>query len=304
LLLFSMLTRPIRRLASDMRQFREDGFEVGAMPTSTWDAHSKDEIHRLGTTFHEMAATLRQQYEKVRTTDELRRELISYVSHDLRTPLAALQGYLETWQIKHSEVTESEGEELIQVAVDNAHHISRLVEQLFELAHLDAENTALELEPVSITELAYDVMQKLQIETNKKSISLSIEPKDSSVMVYANIEKMERVFTNLIENSIRHCKIGGSIAITVSSEGNTYQISIKDDGCGINEKDLPHIFDAHFRGSNSADTSQRSTSKGGRIHSGLGLAITKRIIELHGSEISVSSTPAIGTCFAFALSMA
>jgi len=296
LLLFAMLTRPLRTLAMDMRSFRAEGFEKGTMPDSSWDPDSADEIHRLGTTFNEMATTLKQQYEKVKTTDELRRELVSYVSHDLRTPLAALQGYLETWQLKQRDINPEEGAELIQVAMDNAQHISRLVEQLFELAHLDAENAQLNLEPVSIAELAQDVIQKLGIEADKKSITLDLQPKDPSIIAHANVEKMENVFTNLLENAIRHSDHNGEVSINMLKQNGMIRIEVKDKGCGIPEKDVAHVFDAHFRGSNSA--------QGGRTHSGLGLAITKRIVELHGSQIHVSSEIGKGSTFEFSLKSA
>ncbi len=293
LLLFAMLTRPIRRLATDMRLFRSDGFEQGKLPSSVWDKNSTDEIHRLGTTFNEMASTLKQQYEKVRTIDELRRELISYVSHDLRTPLAALQGYLETWQLKQGDLSERESAELIQIAANNAQHINRLVEQLFELAHLDAENAELILEPVSIAELAQDVIQKLAIEADKKGVVLDVNPKDPSLIVMANTEKMERVFTNLLENAIRHSKMGGEVSVEMEVIAQKLKLTVKDNGCGIPSKDLPHIFEAHYRAENSA--------QGLRTNSGLGLAITRRIVELHHSEITVHSELNVGSSFSFEL---
>jgi len=295
MLLFAMLTRPLRRLAIDMRLFRAEGFEQGNMPDSVWDENSSDEIHRLGSTFNEMASTLKEQYEKVRTTDELRRELISYVSHDLRTPLAALQGYLETWQLKKDKISERESEELIQIAVNNAQHISNLVEQLFELAHLDAENAKLILEPVSIAELAQDVIQKLALEADKKGVFLDVDPKDPALLVLANIEKMERVFTNLLDNAIRHSKQGGSVTIKMVTDSSKLKITIGDNGCGIPPSDLPHIFETHYRAENSA--------QGERTNTGLGLAITRRIIELHNSKITVTSEVGVGSTFDFELSL-
>jgi len=295
LLLFAMLTRPLRRLAIDMRLFRAEGFEKGNMPDSVWDENSTDEIHRLGSTFNEMASTLKEQYEKVRTTDELRRELVSYVSHDLRTPLAALQGYLETWQLKKDNISERESAELIQIAVNNAQHISSLVEQLFELAHLDAENAKLILEPVSIAELAQDVIQKLALVADKKGVTLDVDPKDPALLVLANIEKMERVFTNLLDNAIRHSEKGGLVSIKMTMLESKLKISIKDGGCGIPPADLPHIFEAHYRAENSA--------QGERTNSGLGLAITHRIVELHNSKITVKSDVGKGSVFNFELNL-
>ncbi|MFD2230978.1 HAMP domain-containing sensor histidine kinase [Alkalimarinus sediminis] len=303
LLLFAMLTRPLRQLTTDMKKFRSEGFDKGVLPASHWDENSSDEIQRLGSTFNAMASTLKQQYEKVRTTDELRRELISYVSHDLRTPLAALQGYLETWQLKQSTLSSAESSEMIQVAANNAQQVSRLVEQLFELAHLDAENTQLTMEPVSIAELAQDVLQKLQLDAERRGIRLDVNPKDPSLMAMADIEKLERVFTNLVDNAIRHCHQGDSVSINISRLEQQLQVTVSDTGAGIAPEDLPHIFDAHYRGRNTLAQQEVSAgnSKSERTNSGLGLAITRRIVELHGSKISVESKAGQGTSFSFLL---
>ena len=295
LILFALLTRPLRRLTQDMQQFRQEGFEHGQLPTSKWQHNSADEIERLGSTFNEMANTLNIQYQKVKNTDELRRELISYVSHDLRTPLASLQGYLETWQLKHTQLSLSEGENLIEVAMKNAQHMSRLIEQLFELAHLDSETVSLNKEPLAIAEFAQDIMQKMALDAQNKQVTLDIEPKDPSIMVLANIEKLENVLTNLLDNALRHCEAGDSIKVLVSPAkvDGQLQVIVEDSGLGISDQDIPHIFDAHFKASNSV--------KGKGRNSGLGLAISKRIVELHGSELKVSSTLGKGTEFSFNL---
>ena len=188
---------------------------------------------------------------------------------------------------------EKESSELIQIAANNAQHISRLVEQLFELAHLDAENAKLMLEPVSIAELAQDVIQKLAIEADKKGVVLDVNPKDPSLIVMANTEKMERVFTNLLENAIRHSKMGGEVSVEMEVIAQKLKLTVKDNGCGIPSKDLPHIFEAHYRAENSA--------QGLRTNSGLGLAITRRIVELHHSEITVHSELNVGSSFSFEL---
>jgi len=300
LLLFAMLTRPLRRLTSDMQQFRQEGFEHGQLPTSKWKKNSSDEIERLGSTFNEMASTLNSQYQKVKDTDELRRELISYVSHDLRTPLASLQGYLETWQLKNQQLTPEEGQQLISVAMKNARHMSRLIEQLFELAHLDADDVSLTFEPVAIAELAQDVLQKLTLKADNKNVTLDVEPKDPSLMAMANIEKLESVFSNLIDNAIRHCDAGNSVQVHIQPGEGVMLVTVSDTGSGIPQTDLPHVFDAHFRAANSRDSSV--SEKG--ANSGLGLAISKRIIELHGSQLRVTSTLGQGTQFSFELGLA
>ncbi|MCM2679884.1 HAMP domain-containing sensor histidine kinase [Echinimonas agarilytica] len=295
LIIFALLTRPLRRLSNDISSLQQKGFDEGIAIVSDWRQDSHDEIQKLGSAFNDMAATLNRQYQKVQSTDQLRRELVSYVSHDLRTPLSALQGYLETWQLKHEHLTPEDSEHLIQIALDNAHRTSQLVEQLFELAHLDSDNVTLNTEPVAIAELVQDVIQKLQLAAIEKQVSLTVSPEDPSLMANADIQRIERVFTNLIDNAIRHCQSGDSITVHIDARDNHGKLGIRvtDTGCGIPEDEIGQIFEPHFRASNSSDN--------GRVHSGLGLAITERILALHNSLIEVSSKPTQGTEFRFQL---
>ena len=178
LILFAMLTKPLRRLTSDMEMLREHGFENVPQPLTQWRTHSDDEIERLGNQFNELTSALNEQYQKVKNTDELRRELISYVSHDLRTPLASLQGYLETWLVKSKKKDNDSDSHLIDVAMKNAQHMSSLIEQLFELAYLDGGDVALNIEPISVAELAHDVMRKRRLEADEKNITIDVTPKE------------------------------------------------------------------------------------------------------------------------------
>ncbi len=289
LALFAMQTRPLRRLTQDVQKLDEQGFEQAELIFSQWQAHPKDEVSRLGIAFNRMANTLKEQYQKVKNTDQLRRELISYVSHDLRTPLASLQGYLETWQLKHHELSDTDSQQLVATALKNAKQTSRLVEQLFELAHLDGDDVRLKLEPVAIAELVQDLFNNLP----QGNISFDVQPKDASLMVMADIEKLERVLINLFDNARRHCLKGDQIQVLLEAQAGSIKICVKDSGSGIPAKDLSHIFEPHYRASNSAQGSGR--------HSGLGLAITQRIIALHGSAIDVESELGVGTSFSFTL---
>ncbi|MCP5208151.1 MAG: HAMP domain-containing histidine kinase [Hahellaceae bacterium] len=295
MVIFAMLTQPLRRLTADMRLFHEQGFEKADISLTEWQS-TGDEIHRLGATFTAMASELKAQYEKVKTTDELRKELISYVSHDLRTPLAALLGYLETWQMSKDSLSAEESDRLIQIAIDNGHHISYLVEQLFELARLDSNNAAIDMEPVALTDLAYDVIQSLSLIAQEKGVVLEvIKPDNDSMMALADVPKLERVLTNLLDNAIRHCESGDSVTVELAKidQTNHVSITVADTGRGIPKEDLPHIFNAHYRARNSAKSKKGNT--------GLGLAITRKILQLHNSDIRVESTEGAGARFTFEL---
>lgn len=302
MVVFAFLTQPLRKLTADMKLFQAQGFKQelaqGELSLNTWRGEG-DEINRLGATFTAMASELKAQYEKVKTTDELRKELISYVSHDLRTPLAALLGYLETWQMSKDNLPSAESERLIQIAIDNGHHISYLVEQLFELARLDSNNAAIDMEPVALTDLSYDVIQSLSLIAEEKGVILSVaNPDNSSMMALADLPKLERVLTNLIDNAIRHCEAGDSVTVELTKLETAGQVSVAvvDTGRGIPADDLAHVFDAHYRARNSA-----KSTKG---NSGLGLAITRKILQLHGSDIHVQSIENQGARFTFLLASA
>lgn len=295
LILFAMLTRPLRRLTSDIEMLREHGFESTSLIYHQWKANSGDEIERLGNSFNELTNELSKQYQKVKDTDQLRRELISYVSHDLRTPLSSLQGYLETWLLKHKD-NEADSE-LINVAMNNAQHMSSLIEQLFELAYLDADDVSLNIEPIYITELVHDTIRKRAPETELKDIRIDLSPKQSGIVLMGDYQKLERVFSNLIDNSLRHTQSGGCIHIKMSEQINhKWLIEVSDTGIGIPKNELRHVFTGHFRASNSV--------KGKGHNNGLGLAICKRIVDLHGSHLHLNSELGIGTIFSFELESA
>ena len=299
LILFAMLTKPLRRLTSDMEMLREHGFENVPQPLTQWRTNSEDEIERLGSQFNELTLALNEQYQKVKNTDELRRELISYVSHDLRTPLASLQGYLETWLVRSKNKEDDGDSQLIDVAMKNAQHMSSLIEQLFELAYLDGGDVALNIEPISVAELAHDVMRKRRLEAEEKNITLDVNPKESGIMLMADYQKLERVLSNLLDNAIRHTQSQGQIEIRLSKlprtleKAGTWMVEVSDSGIGIPESELKDVFLGHFRASNSI--------KGKGQNSGLGLAICKRIIELHNSQLTVESAVGRGTVFRFEL---
>ena len=298
LVVISLITRPLRKLSKSIQQARDEGFtkEGGrnaSLALQGWDQNSSNEIHVLGSSFKALLERLEEQYQQVITIDDLRKELLTHISHDLRTPLASLLGYLETWTLNHKTIPTEKSEQYIDIATRNAQKIANLIEQLFELAHLDSGNVQVNRETFSVAELAQDVLQKFTIEAQQKHIALSVEPKDTSILVKGDIEKLERVFTNLIENALRHTPVDGSVTVRLSKNGHFVAIDVEDTGIGIPQEDIPHIFNAHFKAGNSV--------RGNSAHGGIGLAITKKIIDLHQSEISVTSHVDRGTTFSFML---
>lgn len=292
---FALLTKPLRQLSNDMDMLKANGFREEPQVLTPWNSQG-DEIQRLGANFNEMAQVLKQQFDKVKTVDDVRKELIAHVSHDLRTPLAALLGYLETWQLYHSELSQEEGAQLIHTANENGQKINRLVEQLFELARLDQDTVPLHIEPVAIAELAGDVIQNLSGMAEERQVTLNVIPLDSSVRVMGDIPKLERALTNLLDNAIRHCQQGDKVTVELTPEGNRVEIAVKDTGIGIPEAELKNVINPHYQAQNSV--------KGKTGNAGLGLTITDKILQLHDSELVAYSKEHQGARFSFMLARA
>jgi signal transduction histidine kinase len=300
LILMAWIMRPLSRLTQQVRNVRDLGFEKETTAfkkqlseLKRWQSESNNDVHILGHTFAMALETLEQQYQNVVSIDDLRKELLSHVSHDLRTPLASLLGYLETWEMQKETLSPEQSGEYISIAKRNAQRISTLIEQLFELAHLDGDNVQVNIENITIAELVQDVLQKFSIKAKQNNIQLAVSPQNSNVVVRADIEKLERVLTNLIENALRHTPEGGSVEVKIEENSGFVSIHVSDNGIGIPEQDLPFIFDPHFKAGNSV---RENTA-----HGGLGLAITKKLLALHESAINVQSEVNRGTTFSFAL---
>jgi signal transduction histidine kinase len=165
-----------------------------------------------------------------------------------------------------------------------------MVEELFELARLDSCETVVYAEPFSMCELVQDVAQKYRLRAQEKSIHLEVSLNREAPPVYGDIAMMQRVLENLLENGLRHTPPGGTIRIGVGMDSGNVVVQVADTGCGIPAEDVPHIFERFYRHDrHRADTGS----------AGLGLAIVRRILELHGSVIQVSSEPDKGTTFCF-----
>lgn len=224
--------------------------------------------------------------------DSIRRELVANVSHDLRTPLTTMQGYMETLLMKEDTLSAEEKHQYLQTALSHSRRLNELVSELFELAKLDSCETIIYSEPFCIGELVQDICQQYQLRAQQRSIELRTELSPHAPLVYGDIGMIQRVLENLLENGLRHTPEHGSITVAVTLETGNVMVRVTDTGTGIPEEEVPHIFDRCY----TVDK-QRSISGG----SGLGLAIARRVIELHGNCISVDSRMNEGTTFSFCM---
>ena len=294
LLLFAVLTRRLRRLTSAVEAFAGAGCQGElSLPRDSHD----DEIGRLTESFSRMARRISDLLAQLEKTDTLRREMVAGVSHDLRTPLASLKGYLETLMMKEESLEPAERRSHLETALRHSDRLSRLIDDLFELAKLDAQFENPRAEPFCLGDLVMDLIQKLELQARDAGVHVEAEIPQDLPFVTGEIGLIERALENLLGNALRHTPAGGRVTVrAVQQEGHTVGVLVEDTGRGIDSDLLPRVFDAFFRASPKAETDLAGA--------GLGLAITRRILELHGQEISVRSTPGEGSTFFFSLEAA
>ncbi len=282
------LTKDLKKVAGAVRQMEQGDYSARVT------AKSSDEVNELAMAFNTMASKIQSAMTQLRQNDELRRELIANISHDLRTPLASVEGYVETILIKKHLLSETERQHYLETILKNTRRLARLVADLFALSKLEARQTQPQPEIFSLVELAHDILLQLKPKAEAGKVALKSNFDRDIPLTYADISLIERVLQNLIENAIQYTPEGGKVTVTVAKVSeNQVKIGISDTGAGIAEEDLNHIFDRFYR-----SASVRTKARGGL---GLGLAIAKKIVELHHSQLKVESEVGHGTTFWFAL---
>lgn len=288
---FSYLTQRFSLLANTMDRYRIHRGKTGHSERYPIPTKAHDEIDRLGINFNYMADRIEDQINELRATDAKRRELVANVSHDLRTPLTALTGYLETLLLKGNSLTEKERQQYLEIATNQSKQLGDLVTELFELAKLDSCESLINIESFSLGELIQDIVHKFTLRAGEKGIAIVADFGHDIPFAYGDIGLMQRALDNLIENAMRHTPKGGEITLALTANPEKITVKVTDNGCGVSKDELPHIFDRFYRLQKSRADSAKNA--------GLGLAIVKRIIDLHGCNIVARSKPQQGTTFTF-----
>jgi len=291
LLLFGRLTRRLRELSHHMATFERETLLADNRSEGT---EPFDELERLQVTFERMSDRIGEQIEQLEQQDRLRRDLVANVSHDLRTPLTHLQGYLETLRLKEGGLDDAQRREYLEIALQHAERLSRLVTDLFELAKLDTLEELAQRERLPVGELVQDVTQKYRRSADERGISLEADLEGGPTLISADVGLMERALENVLENALRHTPAGGRITVSIRPHDGMLRIIIRDTGPGIAEGELPRIFDRFYR---LPDHQSSDDPRG----AGLGLAIAKRAVELHGGNLLCESQVGKGTTFRFEL---
>jgi signal transduction histidine kinase len=251
-----------------------------------------DEMASLAHTFNKMAAQLEAAAMKQRELDVLRRNLIAWAGHDLRTPLASIRAIVEA--LADGVVDDPETvDRYLRTAQREIRSLTLLIDDLFELAQIEAGGLRLELRPNSISDLISDTMESFSELAARGEVKLEGSAVSGVDPVLMDAQQIGRVLSNLLGNALRHTPPGGAVHVRARHTGEGLRVEISDTGEGIDAEDLPHIFERFYRGEKS-----RSRATGG---AGLGLAIAKGIVEAHGGHIGVESAPGEGTQFFFSL---
>lgn len=258
----------------------------------------EDEVAQLAQAFNAMAARLEIADREARTLDAARRDLVAWASHDLRTPLASLRAMLDALSDGVVADPDTVARYLRQSQAEIA-RMNALINDLFELAQMDAGSLALRRDTSSLADLISDTLEGFTARAQAKGLALhgSVDPQIDPVWMAP--DKISRVLQNLIENAIRHTPAGGEIHLRAEVRDGIILVSLKDTGEGITPEDLPRIFDRFYRGDAARTRSRsRESSEGG---AGLGLAIAKGLIEAHGGRLWAESAPGHGTIMQFTL---
>jgi signal transduction histidine kinase len=295
-----VVTRPLRRLSLAVAAVTAEGLDAGAPGgrAAAWpDMPANDEFGQLSQGFRGMLDALRRQWEALRRLDHFRREGVSNLSHDLRSPLTATAACLETLDARFAgDSARADDRQLLEVALRNTRNAARLVQSLGDLAQLDEPQFALRRETLDVGELLADIALRFEPRAAAQGVALTLEPAgDAPTVAALDIELFERAIANLVDNALKFCAAGSRIMLGVLRDGDAVRVSVADTGAGIAEAELPHLFDRFYQARQNVAP---ATGEGGK---GLGLAIVKRIAELHGGSVAVHSRLGQGTTVTLSL---
>jgi two-component system OmpR family sensor kinase len=250
-----------------------------------------DEVAAVATAFNRMAADLAARQAQLVEADRARRQLLADVSHELMTPLTAIRGYAETLGLPQFLPASKEGQRAVKVIHEEGERIERLVKDLLDLARFEAGGISLALESVDVDEIFERVSERHAQPAQEKGVTIQIDSSEDDIRLVGDPHRLEQAVQNLASNALRHTPPGGRIRLAASREGGMVKVMVADNGVGIPEQHLPHVFDRFYK-------ADQSRSQSG---SGLGLSIVKAIVERHGGTVAVRSRQGMETVFEIVL---
>lgn len=294
-LVWRWVTHPVKTLTGQVIKMEQDSISViKLLAQKKPDSAPANEIALLNNAFIELAQKIAQQWDLLADSDRQRREFIANISHDLRTPLTSLLGYLEMLSLKADTMTPEENRHYLSIALRQGHKVRHLSQQLFELARLEHGGIKPQRERFAIGELFQDVAQKFDLPVATRRLQLHLDVTGPLPLVNADLSMMERVVTNLLDNAIRHTPDGGDVWLKVWRDEDRLLAEVQDSGPGVEAAVRKTLFQRP-----TALMPQEQRAERG----GLGLLIVRRMLELHGGDINLVNSVA-GACFRFSLPLA
>ena len=295
---FRFITRPLRELTAVVKRFETGGIAALESETPKLERLSQggDEIAQLGQAFTKMTQHIAEQWRELTLQDQQRRELFANISHDLRTPLTSLHGYLETLLLKADTLDEAERRRYLEIALGQSRKVGRLAQEAFELARLEYGVVKPEKENFALADLVQDIFQKFELAAEARQQRLKPDIAPGLPVVSADLGMIERVLTNLLDNAIRHTPVGGEIVVQLRAQNAGVTVQVSDTGAGIPGELQKSLF---MRPVFMSGSRTNSTGSGG-----LGLVIVKRILQLHDSDIQLVQQSGKGAVFRFQLASA
>lgn len=280
-LYFFQVHRPIKEITRATNEYSKGNLSYHVKPMHN------DEIGRLGMSLDYMASQLNE-------SDKFQQKFLSNISHDFRSPLTSIKGYLEA--VQDGTIPPEMLDKYIGIMLFETERLTKLTSNILTLNELDPKSVRLDISTFDLNSIIRHTVETFEGTCKKKGIKFNITYANSVQNVKADKGRIQQVIYNLIDNAIKFSKENSYIYITVKEKGEKAQISIKDTGCGIAKEDIDKIWDRFYK----SDSSRGRDKKG----SGLGLSITKEVIQAHGENIDVVSTVGVGTEFIFTLELA
>lgn len=293
------ITRPLRQLTVAVQRFEAGGEAADppfVAPLPAAPPAGRDEIEQLRQAFAQMSRRLDSQWQQLAAQDQQRRELVANISHDLRTPLTSLHGYLETLRLKAHLLSPADQRRYLDIAIGQSRKVGALAQSLFELARLEHGGVKPEKERFSLGDLVQDVFQKFELAAEARQQRLVADISPQLPVVKADLGMIERVLTNLLDNAVRHTPPGGEIVVQLRPADGAVDVRIADTGPGIPAALQPTLF--------TRPSLRNGWRSGPEATGGLGLLIVRRILQLHDSDIQLESRPQAGAVFRFRLQAA
>ena len=275
LTLLTWVSRRIRGLSKDMTVFRDGDFEHRTKPGGA------DEIGRLGRDFNSLADRLTTVIGELQQSAADPSQLVATISHDLRTPMATLRSYVESFMLRWDSLTADDRDRQLKTITSNLDNLEGLIERLFELTRLDNGNVEFRPEVFSLEELTADVMNRMEVKAGDQGVGLDLKVAADLPLVEADPLRIVQVLQNLLDNAIKFNKSGGSVMVSLAASAENVEVEVRDDGPGISDEDRAHVFERFY----TADKSRTEKGRG----SGLGLAIAHRIVSNHGSALTLEN---------------